>query len=112
MREALENLVATYPALKDRIFDGDELPQFLNVFIDGSDVRLLGGLDTELGENATVILLPPSRAAKPSGETRKPGANRGPENRGQVTPENDWARGAKLALAAGKKAGSDTGTKV
>ncbi len=58
VREALENLVSTYPALKDRIFDGSELPQFLNVFIDGSDVRLLGGLDTELGENATVILLP------------------------------------------------------
>ena len=50
VREALENLVATYPALKDRIFDGDELPQFLNVFVDGSDVRLLDGLDTELGD--------------------------------------------------------------
>jgi sulfur-carrier protein len=58
VREALQNLVATYPALEDRIFDGDELPQFLNVFIDGSDVRLLGGLDTALTENATVILLP------------------------------------------------------
>ena len=58
VREALENLVATYPALKDRIFDGDELPQFLNVFIDGSDVRLLGGLDTALADGATVILLP------------------------------------------------------
>ncbi len=58
VREALENLVATYPALKDRIFDGNELPQFLNVFIDGSDVRLLGGLDTSLADGATVILLP------------------------------------------------------
>jgi sulfur-carrier protein len=58
VREALENLVATYPALRDRIFDGDDLPQFLNVFIDGSDVRLLGGLDTALGDGATVILLP------------------------------------------------------
>ena len=46
VREVLENLVATYPALRERIFDGDELPQFLNVFIDGSDVRLLDGLDT------------------------------------------------------------------
>ena len=58
VREALENLVASYPALEDRIFDGGELPQFLNVFIDGSDVRLLGGLDTALTDNATVILLP------------------------------------------------------
>ena len=32
------------------IFDGDELPQFLNVFIDGTDVRLLDGLDTEVAD--------------------------------------------------------------
>jgi molybdopterin converting factor small subunit len=58
VREALEHLVATYPALKDRIFEGDDLPQFLNVFIDGSDVRLLEGLDTPVADGATVILLP------------------------------------------------------
>ena len=58
VREVLEALVAEYPALRDRIFDGDELPQFLNVFIDGSDVRLLDGLETEVARDATVILLP------------------------------------------------------
>ena len=46
MREVLEHLIATYPRLRERIFDGDELPQFLNVFVDGSDVRLLEGLET------------------------------------------------------------------
>ena len=58
VREVLENLVATYPSLRERIFEGDDLPQFLNVFIDGSDVRLLEGLDTVVPESATVILLP------------------------------------------------------
>ena len=58
MREVLESLVATYPSLRSRIFEGDELPQFLNVFIDGTDVRLLEGLDTEVADGATVILLP------------------------------------------------------
>jgi molybdopterin synthase sulfur carrier subunit len=58
VRQVLENLVSTYPALRDRIFDGDELPQFLNVFVDGSDVRLFEGLDTQVGDSATVILLP------------------------------------------------------
>jgi molybdopterin synthase sulfur carrier subunit len=58
VREALQALVAEYPALRDRIFEGDELPQFLNVFIDGSDVRLLDGLESEVGPGATVILLP------------------------------------------------------
>jgi molybdopterin synthase sulfur carrier subunit len=58
VREALEHLVTTYPSLRERIFDGDDLPQFLNVFVDGSDVRLFQGLDTEIGSEATLILLP------------------------------------------------------
>ncbi len=58
VREVLENLVATYPTLRDRIFEGDELPQFLNVFIDGSDVRLFDGLETAVAADATLILLP------------------------------------------------------
>jgi molybdopterin synthase sulfur carrier subunit len=58
VRELLENLVSAYPALGGRIFDGSELPQFLNVFVDGADVRLSEGLETRLGDGATVILLP------------------------------------------------------
>jgi molybdopterin converting factor small subunit len=58
VREALDALVAEYPALRDRIFDGDDLPQFLNVFVDGTDVRLLDGLASEIAPGATVILLP------------------------------------------------------
>jgi molybdopterin converting factor small subunit len=58
VREVLESLVATYPPLRERIFEGDELPQFLNVFIDGTDVRLSDGLETKVGDGATVILLP------------------------------------------------------
>ena len=38
--------------------DGDDLPQFLNVFIDGTDVRLNDGLETEVGTGSTVVLLP------------------------------------------------------
>jgi len=58
VREVLGNLVAAYPPLRERIFAGDELPQFLNVFVDGSDIRLSQGLDTEVGAAATMILLP------------------------------------------------------
>jgi len=58
VREVLDGLVDTYPALRERIFDGDDLPQFLNVFVDGTDVRLHDGLETAIGNDATVILLP------------------------------------------------------
>ena len=58
VREVLENLVATYPSLRARVFEGEDLPQFLNVFIDQDDIRLRDGLDTEVPAGATVILLP------------------------------------------------------
>jgi molybdopterin synthase sulfur carrier subunit len=58
VREVIDTLIATYPSLRERLLDGDQLPQFLNVFIDGTDVRLLAGLDSEVGDSATVILLP------------------------------------------------------
>jgi molybdopterin synthase sulfur carrier subunit len=58
VREVLDSLVSSYPALRDRIYDGNELPQFLNVFVDGSDVRLFDGLETVVTESATLILLP------------------------------------------------------
>jgi molybdopterin converting factor small subunit len=59
VRQVLESLVETYPPLRERIFDAsDELPQFLNVFIDGTDVRLSEGLETKVGSEAIVILLP------------------------------------------------------
>jgi molybdopterin converting factor small subunit len=58
VRDVIDTLIATYPPLRERLLDGNELPQFLNVFVDGTDVRLLSGLDTEVGEGATMILLP------------------------------------------------------
>ena len=58
VREVLESLVESYPGLRSRVFDGDELPQFLNVFIDGTDVRLNDGLETEVGTGSMVVLLP------------------------------------------------------
>jgi molybdopterin converting factor small subunit len=58
VREVLENLVTEYPSLRARIFEGDDLPQFLNVFIDGTDVRLNEGLETPVADASTVVLLP------------------------------------------------------
>jgi len=58
VREALDRLVADYPALGSRVLEGDGLPSFLNVFVDGDDIRLLGGLDTEVAASSTILLLP------------------------------------------------------
>jgi molybdopterin converting factor small subunit len=58
VREALRRLVAEYPALEGRVLDGGTVPSFLNVFVDGDDVRLLEGLDTRVEAGSTILLLP------------------------------------------------------
>jgi molybdopterin converting factor small subunit len=58
VREALDALVAAHPALAGRVREGDGVPTFLNVFVDGQDIRLLDGLETQLGPGAKVLLLP------------------------------------------------------
>jgi molybdopterin converting factor small subunit len=58
VRQALAGLVARYPSLEPRVLAGDGVPSFLNVFVDGDDVRLLGGLDTEVTPESTILLLP------------------------------------------------------
>ena len=57
-REALQALLAEYPSLNGRVLEDGELPAFLNVFVDGEDVRFLSGLDTEVGAETTILLLP------------------------------------------------------
>jgi molybdopterin converting factor small subunit len=58
VREALDTLVARFPALKARVLEGDGVPSFLNVFVDGDDVRLLSGLDTTVSPASKILLLP------------------------------------------------------
>jgi molybdopterin synthase sulfur carrier subunit len=58
VREALTALVTAYPSLRSRVLDGDGVPAFLNVFVDGEDVRLSDGLATEVTAGSTILLLP------------------------------------------------------
>ena len=58
VREALDTLVGQYPALRPRVLEGDGVPTFLNVFVDGDDVRLIGGLDTAVTSTSKILLLP------------------------------------------------------
>lgn len=58
VRDALAALVAAHPALQSRVLQGDAVPTFLNVFVDGEDIRLLSGLDTAVGQATKVLLLP------------------------------------------------------
>lgn len=58
VRSALDALLAQYPSLSARVLPDGELPAFLNVFVDGQDVRLLDGLDTAVSGGTAILLLP------------------------------------------------------
>jgi molybdopterin converting factor small subunit len=58
VREALDTLVVQFPALRARVLEGDGVPSFLNVFVDGDDMRLLSGLDTSVTSTSKILLLP------------------------------------------------------
>jgi molybdopterin synthase sulfur carrier subunit len=58
VRELLDDLMSRFPALRGQILREDELVPFVNVYVEGEDVRTKEGLETPVGEDATVILLP------------------------------------------------------
>jgi sulfur-carrier protein len=58
VRELLEDLTVRLPALGARVYGEGEIQPFVNVYVDGEDVRTRDGLDTEVGDSSTVILLP------------------------------------------------------
>jgi molybdopterin synthase sulfur carrier subunit len=58
VREALTTLVSLHPALESRLLEGDGVPSYLNIFVNGDDIRLLGGLDTAVLPESTILLLP------------------------------------------------------
>jgi molybdopterin synthase sulfur carrier subunit len=56
--QVLDDLFATYPALRDRVAPNGQLSSFVNVYVNDRDVRYRDGLETAVGADDTVILLP------------------------------------------------------
>ncbi len=58
VREVLDDLTARFPDLRTQLFDDGEIAPFVNVYLEGEDVRTLEGLETPVAAGQTVILLP------------------------------------------------------
>jgi sulfur-carrier protein len=58
VRDLMDDLTARFPALKERIYPEGELARFVNVYVEGEDVRTREGLETPVVDGSTVILLP------------------------------------------------------
>jgi sulfur-carrier protein len=59
IRAVVDGLVARHPALRGQLLTDDgELNRFVNVYVNGQDVRYLAGLDTPVAAADEVRLLP------------------------------------------------------
>jgi molybdopterin synthase sulfur carrier subunit len=55
----IDSLEAQFPGLKERICDETgELRRFVNVYVNGEDVRFLAGLQTAVEAGAEVSIVP------------------------------------------------------
>jgi len=58
VRDLLDDLMSRFPALRPQLVQDEDLAPFVNVYVEGEDVRTREGLETEVQPGSTVILLP------------------------------------------------------
>jgi sulfur-carrier protein len=58
VRDLIEDLIGRFPQLRTQLVEDGELAPFVNVYVEGEDVRTRDGLDTAVSPGSTVILLP------------------------------------------------------
>lgn len=57
--EVLASLKKCHSALAARVFDDQgRVRRFVNIFLEGEDIRFIGGLQAEVGPDQTLSLLP------------------------------------------------------
>ncbi len=59
LTELIDGLETRFPGMRERLLDdGGELRRFVNIFVNGEDVRFLDGLATSLGEGDEISIVP------------------------------------------------------
>jgi molybdopterin converting factor small subunit len=56
--EILGDLTSRHPALRERLFDGEELRRFINVYVNNEDIRYLDELATPVAPGDEVSIIP------------------------------------------------------
>lgn len=57
--EVLRALAESHPATEGQLFSqGGDLNRYVNVYLNDEDVRTLDGLDTAVGEDDSILILP------------------------------------------------------
>ena len=55
---ALDSLTTQYPELRQHLYEGENLRNFVNVFLGDEDVRFLDGLETEIDADDSLRIIP------------------------------------------------------
>jgi sulfur-carrier protein len=57
--DVLRALAEEHPETQSQLFsEGGDLNRYVNVYLNDEDVRVLNGLDTEVGPQDTIVILP------------------------------------------------------
>ena len=72
VRELLDDLMGRFPALRGQLLEDEELAPFVNVYVEGEDVRTRDGLATPVDETSRIILLPALAGGATAGDSPRP----------------------------------------
>ncbi len=65
IQELLDNLDAEYPGVKSRLFDDTgQIKRYVNVFINGNEIRTLQGAETPVADNDEISIIPAMAGGK------------------------------------------------
>ena len=58
VKAVLDDLGAKHPAVTQRLFNGDKLKQFVNLYLNNEDVRYLDNLSTPVKDGDELAIIP------------------------------------------------------
>ena len=58
LRKKLDNLDNKFPGVKDKIMEDNSLKHFVNIYINGEDIRYIDSLNTEIKDNDEISIVP------------------------------------------------------
>lgn len=56
--QALADLTGRYPQLRVQLYEGDELRNFVNVYLNKEDIRHMQGAETAVKDDDTLMIIP------------------------------------------------------
>ena len=56
--EVIDNLDSLYIGIKDKILDNGKLKHFVNVYVNGEDIRYIDSLETSIDNNDEISIVP------------------------------------------------------